>query len=523
MTLGRRTPRRTAAIVLTVLLSASLLLVMPLLGSVRAVNPSPPAITIIKGDPFLDAANGSIVFTVTNPATNPYGITSLLVRAPSDWTMASCTRGSFLNAQCTVGQASAGAYVLYQASSGGTSLLPGASDTLVFTGSSAITSYPFEDSFTTQVTDTSSAVGTPSYPGPSFAVIVMAPSTAVTLIPGVNVNYRPGGPPINITVTVRPAQGGLPISFTAPGYGPGIVPAFSDPSVRTDSSGVAAISFAPSDVAGDSTDVVATIGTSGVFGVSGTISTLAAGSTSTPDFNLTVSPSAQGVGPGQDFSATVSVGRANSPSILVMLSVSGPAGTTLPAEVPMTGTTPFVAALTGVALLVPGSYVFVVTGRAGGVTHSANLTVAVLSPSIVLSSTSGVPGSSLTITGKDFPPVSSVSIAIGQTPLGTVMSTAQGTFVASFSIPQAFSAGNYMVTASSSRVGAARSFAVEPPPFPWIEVAEIAIASIAVAGGVGGFWAIRQSKPSLRPNDPKFTVTVTVTSSIKERRKKTQR
>ena len=252
--------------------------------------------------------------------------------------------------------------------------------------------------------------------------------------------------------------------------------------------------------------------------MSGTIITLAP----VPpfNFNLTVSPGSQSVGPGQGFNVTVSVGRGNSPSGVVMLSVSGPAGTKLPPEMPLNGTSPFVVTLTDVAPIDPGNYVFIVTGRAGDITHSANFMIAVLSPSIVLSPTSGVPGSSVTITGENFPPVSSVSISIGQTPVGTAMSTARGTFVASFSVPQA-AAGNYMVTASSLNLGAAQSFALQTSPFPLIEVAELGVFSVVVIVAVvgGGFWAIRQSRTQLRPSNPKFTVRVTVTSSAMERRK----
>jgi hypothetical protein len=41
-----------------------------------------------------------------------------------------------------------------------------------------------------------------------------------------------------------------------------------------------------------------------------------------------------------------------------------------------------------------------------------------------------------------------------------------------------------------------------------------------IVGVGGGFWAIRQSRTQLRPSNPKFTVTVTVTSSAIERRRK---
>lgn len=108
--------------------------------------------------------------------------------------------------------------------------------------------------------------------------MVIDPTTSITVVtPAASANYVAGSAALTETATISPAQAGVPIVFTAAGYGATTTYSFTPSTATTNSAGVATTTFQPSNHAGDATTVTGKIGTSAVAAkVSvGTITTVA--------------------------------------------------------------------------------------------------------------------------------------------------------------------------------------------------------------------------------------------------------
>ena len=91
-----------------------------------------------------------------------------------------------------------------------------------------------------------------------------------------------------------------------------------------------------------------------------------------------------------------------------------------------------------------------------------------LSPTITLNPTSGPVGSTVTITGTGFAPDSTVTITFGSNTLGTVITTSNGGFSATFSVPLSTSSGDHTVTATEGSDSTSKTFTVTSTEVPAI-------------------------------------------------------
>ena len=285
--------RFSSGTILALLLLSGFLFLIPLASPVQAANGSLPTITVTSGSPLLGGvAAQTVEFGVTNPAANAFAITALAVNAPTGWTITAQGAGSFL-ANNGFGASSA----TWAKPSAGTGILPGATDTLSIVVTPATGTYPFSNSFGSTVQDGSASS---FYAGPSFTLQVMNPATAITAVTPTTTSYTAGTAALTVTVTETPAQAGLPIVFTAPGYATGTTFSFTPSTATTDSTGKATTTFQPSNkVAGGSTGVKAVVGTSAVTVTSATVNTFA-GPPSTSSFTYTATLASD----GNDYSTT---------------------------------------------------------------------------------------------------------------------------------------------------------------------------------------------------------------------------
>jgi len=103
------------------------------------------------------------------------------------------------------------------------------------------------------------------------------------------------------------------------------------------------------------------------------------GSTSSPDFTISASPSSQTVVAGNATSYTATVGPLNGFTGTVSLSASGaPSGVTVgfnPASITTSGTS--TVSVTTTTATAPGTYTLTITGTSGSVQHSANVSLVV--------------------------------------------------------------------------------------------------------------------------------------------------
>lgn len=231
-------------------------------------------------------ASTSLDVEVTNPVANTYAIISFSVNAPTGWKFAgvpSC--GTDL---ATLGTSSSS---VVQCKSGGSpGLSPGSSTTLelgTLTGPGSTPSNPpVQGTFTTLVTDAS---GSSSYAGNSFLELDIAPTTIAVSITSGSALYLAGSSPLEITATISSGQIDVPIVwnfsnslYPTQGYVATLTPASS----ITASNGSASTTFSPSNHAGDSSGIVATIGESATYATTSSVAT-AAGPPSQAIFSFT--------------------------------------------------------------------------------------------------------------------------------------------------------------------------------------------------------------------------------------------
>ncbi len=279
--------KKSLSVLLIALISVSGLSFLSFVNPAHAVqNASPPT---VKGSPGVVVGGVASPFSVSvsNPTSNAYAITALtVVRPSSSWTFGG---GPTCGALLTLVAANSTAAVKCTGS-----LPPGFSDTLdlgTMTGPvSSASSPPVSGTFSTILIDAGSAPA--SYTGPSFVVKSIAP-TSVTVTPSAPVSYTAGGSAITVTATLTSAQPGVPIAFSiTSGTYPtaGFTASLTPTSGNTGSSGTLSTSFKPSNFAGDSTNITATV-TSTISNFSAVITTVA-GAPSKLTFNV----AAAGVG-----------------------------------------------------------------------------------------------------------------------------------------------------------------------------------------------------------------------------------
>lgn len=286
--------------ILALLALSGMLFLVPLAAPVHASNTTLPSITITGANPVKAGTTGNVVdITISNPTGNAYTVTGFTILVPTGWTVTACGAGGFLDV-CRA--SSTGSSVTYSVPNFfvGTAagIPPGASDLVSVTLTAPTgTSYPLTGTFTSKVQD-ASAVS--FYNGPSFNLVVMDPTTAIT-VTAIPTTYVAGSSPITVTATVTctvsstcpsGTETGLPVTFTAPGYVAGTTYTFTPSSTSSGTGGKTTTTFQPSNHAGDATSVLATIGTSTVNSgsSSGTITTVA-GPPSTITFSFATSAS----------------------------------------------------------------------------------------------------------------------------------------------------------------------------------------------------------------------------------------
>jgi hypothetical protein len=232
---------------------------------VNAANATLPTVTVTVGAPVLGGASPTISFKLTNPASNQFAITGFTLVAPAGWTVLGCTAGLLLTSAVPSGNSC-------QYGSG--AINPGSADTGMKIHVMAPTgTYPFTNTFTSTVQDGSSSA---FYTGPTFSLQVIDPTSTITVTPAASSNFIAGSAALTETATLSPAQPGVPIVFSAPGYPGTSTFSFTPASVATDATGKAVTSFKPSNLAGDATTVNAEAGTNALVAAAstGTITTV---------------------------------------------------------------------------------------------------------------------------------------------------------------------------------------------------------------------------------------------------------
>ena len=115
----------------------------------------------------------------------------------------------------------------------------------------------------------------PSHTGPQFSVYSIAPTNVTVTISPTTTSYPAGLAPYTINVTLGSGQSGVPVLFSAPGYGASTAYNITPASGYTGASGSLSTTFQPSEKAGNATTVVAALGTSALNSSSPLITTVA--------------------------------------------------------------------------------------------------------------------------------------------------------------------------------------------------------------------------------------------------------
>jgi len=297
--------------ILALLALSGMLFLVPIAAPVHAgPNASLPG---LKTTPTLVLQETPTALTeaVTNPASNAYAIQTVTLIAPSGWNFTTAANVALTLANLNVWCANAGygftsvAVSLTAIECGTGSLPPGFTATFATNGisiqgpASPAAAAPVTGSFTTSVSDAS---GAGAYPGPTWTETSIAAHAGVyaaahnnQVAPGIAVTgnvagYTAGASPQTVTATLTvPSQAGVPITFGVGGGYPAatFTTTFTPSSGSTSATGVVTSSWQPSNHAGDNTAPTATItGSSIAAGVSGQVTTTAAGAPTTVAFTL---------------------------------------------------------------------------------------------------------------------------------------------------------------------------------------------------------------------------------------------
>lgn len=254
-----------------------MLFLVPFAAPVHASgNGSLPTLTMTP-NAILAGGATTVAFTLANPATNAYAITSVTFIAPTGWSFATQTCGGLLG---TAGAISSSAFQCTG------SVPPGFSTNAISASitpvASPATSPAPTGVFTTSIIDASAP--SQAYPGPTFTMYSVATGTTVAsvTVPAGATTYVAGSAPITVTATLSTNQANVPIVFSYPSTypqttgGTASVSPSSSVTASGSTSATATTSFQPSDKATDNTGITATIGTSAISTTGPTITTVAA-------------------------------------------------------------------------------------------------------------------------------------------------------------------------------------------------------------------------------------------------------
>jgi hypothetical protein len=325
----------------------------------------------------------------------------------------------------------------------------------------------------------------------------------VTLSPGPSVTLSPNSGPTGTSVKLSGVGflvGGVQVNFGS----------LTVANVNVTSSGSPfSVGFPVPDFAPGNYTVIAR-GQAGLRAVS-TFAVLAAGPQAF-DFAPSLSMNGTVVGPGQDFSTTIIVSAVFGTPGFVTLSVSSPAGVSPPTLSAGGGFPTFQANLSGKSPLVSGTYSYLVTASSGNVTHQVRYSVVVPQSSITLSSSSAAPGSSVNVTGTNFPPSTQLTINLGQDEVATATTGADGTFQTAIVVP-GVSPGNYNVTIAGGTFPLSAPLAVVGSSIPsWVY--PLGLGGAGVAGAIG--LAVMQYLRVPKVDDLRFGVEVVPVERVAE-------
>jgi len=275
--------------ILALLALSGMLFLVPFAVPVHATpNASLPSIATTPSL-VLQETPTALTEAVSNPASNAFAITTVTFIAPTGWNFTTGANVQFANPAATGAFCSVAGYgfttvaVSLTAIECGTGTLP-PGFTATFTGVvfvqgpvSPKSAAPVTGLFTTSVADAS---GSGAYPGPQWSETSIAgsgtlvspahtgevaPTIAIT---GLVAPYTAGKTAESVTATLTaPSQVGVPVSFSAANGYPSTGPAttFTPSSGLTSATGVVTTAWQPSDHAGDTSPVTATItGSSGL-------------------------------------------------------------------------------------------------------------------------------------------------------------------------------------------------------------------------------------------------------------------
>ena len=279
--------------ILALLAISGLLFLVPVTTPAFAANGSLPSVSVTANSIVLGGSSDTVTLKISNPAGNSYTVTGFAIAAASGWTVTSTTAGGYLVTNTNTASGASWTTSTFFIGTGA-GIPPGQSDVVTFTATAATGSYPINSVFTSVVQD-ASAVS--FYPGPSFTIQVIDPSTVVSIsvTPGgtnTATSYTAGTTVYTVTATVTAtgAESGLTINFVDTGTGAtsaNYPSSFGSASVTTTgataTTATASTTFQPSEVAGKTGIPKVTIGTctaAGCTATSGSTITTVAGAPS---------------------------------------------------------------------------------------------------------------------------------------------------------------------------------------------------------------------------------------------------
>ena len=262
----------SSGLIVALLAFSGALLLVPLAATVSAAN-SGSSYTLTSSSTVLSGTTSTpVTLTIDNPATNHYAITGFTISMPSGWTVSgTASAPTFPATGCSVTPSSVQC-------TGGDSA-PGIA--LVVSGLSiaapSVSSYPASGKLTTTIQDASSSA---FYSGPSLTLYEVDSSGTLTVaLSPTSTTFTAGGSPYTVTATLldssSAAEVGVPVVWTVGGTGTGTVTAVTS---VTNSNGVATATFTPSNTAGNSNFVVATLGVNTPEATAGTATVLSTAS-----------------------------------------------------------------------------------------------------------------------------------------------------------------------------------------------------------------------------------------------------
>jgi hypothetical protein len=273
----------------------------------------------------------------------------------------------------------------------------------------------------------------------STATFTVTPPALIVLNP----TSGPTGTSVTITGSNYPPSAAVAITFN--GTSVTTTPA----SITTTSTGTFSATFTVPSSSG--------LGRATVRAASGS-------SAGTAIFTVTDQPSiilSPSSGPG---GTQVTVTGSNYPaSAAIAITFGGSGVTTSPATITTTSAGAFTAAFNVTSSTTSGAKT-VTAATTSGPAATASATFTVSTPSITLSPTSGHAGSTVTVTGSNYPVSSRIQITFNATNVATATATSTGSFSTTFTVPSSAGAGRATVNATSGTASSTATFDVTPMP-----------------------------------------------------------